>query len=178
VTDDEWLLPGQPPSLPVGGAQVTIVSGAGRGATVVTGSAGVFSFTGLAGQGTRVLEAVAEGFETNSRTLDLVGSAIRGSTHCSRVTSIELGQEPHTAWGEVAQGGEGRPIVGALVEIVDGPNAGVFAATDQSARFRVDGLRTSAAFRFRVSAEGYVTSIVEVQSLRRNTQYQFRLFGP
>ncbi len=176
VTDDTWLLPGQPSSSPIEGARVTIVSGAGQGATFITSVGGYFVFAGLAGVGTRVFEAVADGFESNSRSFDFLGTAFGGSTHCVRATSIELGQEPHTIWGDVLQGGEVRPIVGARVEIIDGPNAGVVALTDESSQFRIDGLLTSASFRFSVSAEGYQTRIVQAQPLRLNSQYQFRLF--
>ena len=60
-----------------------------------------------------------------------------------------------TLRGQVVNAANTNPILGATVDIVDGPNMGKAATTDSDGRYSLTGL-TVAAYTVRARAQGFV----------------------
>ena len=83
-----------------------------------------------------------------------------------------LGQPPHTLWGEVALAGTSPSafVFDVRVEILDGPNAGKVAISDERGRYWFDDLAASPPFVVRFSKVGYRTRTYGMTELRHNSQ--------
>jgi hypothetical protein len=180
VYDDLWLGPPRAPSRPLPDAVVTILEGPGAGTSVVTDAGGGFLFRDLQlpGDSTLRLEARKEGWESHTDSFFIRGS-YGGSRRCDRVTELYLGQPPHIFWGWIEEGGPHAGgfilIPGAKIEILDGPNQGAWALTDDTGVFQIDDLLTSGVFTTRASANGYQPRVDRNESLTRNEESEMAL---
>jgi hypothetical protein len=161
----------EPPSTPLPGAVVRILQGAGAGMSVVTEvGGGVFRDLQIPGGSLLLLEAQEDGYESFTEEMYIGSSGPDG--RCDRLTAIELGQPPHIFYGYAEENGLGRRkrLAAVRVELLDGPNQGATAVTDDAGYFRIDGLVTSGPFAFRCIAPGYTTVVVQnYVGIRRNT---------
>jgi hypothetical protein len=83
-----------------------------------------------------------------------------------------LGQPPHTLWGEVALAGMSPSVFvsDVRVEILDGPNAGKVAISDERGRYRFDDCVASPYFAVSFSKVGHRTRTYGMMELRHNAQ--------
>jgi hypothetical protein len=161
VTDDGGLVAGGRTS-GLAGVRVEALDGQKAGAFAMTDRDGNYRMPNL-GAGPVTARATKDGFDSDTQAFypEYPGGPI-----------FMLGQPPHTMWGAVALAGT-SPLVFVFdvrVEIIDGPNAGKVAISDERGRYRFDDLVASPYFAVRFSKVGYRTRTYGMAELRHNAE--------
>jgi trimeric autotransporter adhesin len=138
----------------VAGVEIDLRHGGQVVAAATTDERGFYTLTGLVAQ-EYVLEMRKVGY--NARTVDVL---VAGTT----ARDLVMDRNRVTLYGIVrdAPPCAGLPITGALVQILDGPDAGKSSLTDRAgSQYEISGVAWG-TFRVRAEKDGYTTSDVTV----------------
>jgi hypothetical protein len=166
VTDDGGLVPGGR-TIGLAGVRVEALDGQKAGTFALTDREGTYRMPNL-GIGPVTVRATKDGFQSETEAFypEYPGGPI-----------IMLGQPPHTLWGDVALARTTPSVFvsDVRVEILDGPNAGKVAISDERGRYRFDDLVTSPPFLARLSRVGHQTRTYSMTELRHNDQRNLQI---
>jgi hypothetical protein len=161
VNNDGGLVPGGRTS-GLAGVRVEALDGQKAGTFAMTDRDGKYRMPNL-GSGPVTARATKDGFDSDTQAFypEYPGGP-----------TFMLGQPPHTLWGEVALAGTTPSVFvsDVRVEILDGPNAGKVAFSDERGRYRFDDLVASPPFVVRFSKVGHRTRTYGMTELRHNAQ--------
>ena len=162
VVDDGGQLPGGH-NASLAGVRVEVLDGQKSGTFVITDRHGTYRL-GFLGDGPITVRATKDGFD--SETHQFYPEYFAGPW-------FQLGQPPHTLWGDVVLAGTTSTLVPHVqLEILDGPNSGKVAIADETGRYGFDDLIASPQFALRLSKAGHRTrtygGMTELRHNRRN----------
>ena len=160
IHDDGCFLP--PPGAacrPLANVRVEVMEGKEAGRLATSGPDGRFDLGMLSAE-----PVVCTLFACDSSSVRVTASKPGWVSASGRVgpgglstVTIRMGDEPHVLWGTVyLPGTVPRPrAAGARVEIIDGPNAGKVAFTNNEGLYVFSDLVTSPQFQIEASKDGY-----------------------
>jgi len=133
-------------------ATVTVADGPVAGKSVTTSGSGNYTLTGLQ-QASFTITVSAAGFITNSMSV----TANQFATTVLDYTTLTV-----LISDALDVGGSGRPVPGAAVQLLDGPQAGASAITDANGAARFDGT-FGASVALSIRKDGYFPIQMTVQ---------------
>ncbi len=137
---------------PLALALVDITAGPALGRQVVTGTDGRFSIRDLEPSAAYALSVRLSGFFASGRS----GVAVEaGRTTVADFTLRAQSQPAGRITGTVTDAGTGQLLGNVLVEVVDGPSAGLAAVTNGSGQYVLEGLIPAGGYAVRFSRDGY-----------------------
>ena len=158
IEDDGCFLPGNVAACrPLADARVEVMEGKEAGRVATSGPDGRFDLGMLSAE-----PVVCAIVWCDSYTVLVTASKPGWVSASGRVggnitVTIRMGDEPHVFWGTVyLPGNVPRPrAAGARVEIINGPNAGKVAFTNDEGLFVFNDLVSSPQFQIEASKDGY-----------------------
>jgi hypothetical protein len=158
IEDDGCFLPGNVAACrPLAGVRVEVMEGKEAGRVATSGPDGRFDLGMLSSE-----PVVCAFLWCDSYTVQITASKPGWVSASERVggnytVTIRMGDEPHVFWGTVyLPGNVPRPrAAGARVEIIDGPNAGKVAFTNNEGLYVFNDLVSSPQFQIEASKDGY-----------------------
>jgi len=161
VTDDGGNLPGGR-NAGLAGVRIDVVDGPKAGSFVMTDAAGKYRLP-FVGEGPITLTATKDGFDGQTEAFYpeyLVGPFFM------------LGRPPHVLWGDVVLARTTPSVIVPHVrlEILDGPNAGKVATSDDNGGYWFGDLVASPSFSLRLTKAGHQTRTYGMIELRHNQQ--------
>jgi hypothetical protein len=157
----------------IGAAIVEITTGPSAGESTITDSMGRFEIAGVSG--TFNLRISKEGYVATGRTVTVTADVFLNITLDRDDGSDEPGKTFTLSGTVVRKQGSGGPLAGALVEVVDGDQAGYSSTTDGGGNYSIPGL--SGEISVKASRDGYEDLYKTVDMTEDVTQI-FRLITP
>jgi hypothetical protein len=162
VMDDGGDLPGGR-NAGLAGVRIDVVDGPKAGAFVMSDATGKYRLPAALGDGPITLKATKSGFDEQTETF--YPEYLTGPF-------FKLGQPPHVLWGDVVLARTTPSVIAPQVrlEIVDGPNAGKIATSDDTGRYWFGDLVASPSFSLRLTKAGHQTRTYGMTALWHNQQ--------
>jgi len=151
-SEDSW-----PDYAGLAGVRIEVMDGPSKGQFTMTGTDGKFSLAYSGTDSVRTINPPLLATKDGWLPLYFLAWEEDGFLRWHRMS-----QEPHVLSGRVGETPTAG-IPGVRLEIVDGPNAGRVAVSDQVGAYRFDNLLTSPPCSVLVSKAGYVTRTVAVE---------------
>jgi len=158
----------------IGAATVEITTGASSGTSTTTDSMGQFELDGVTG--TFNIRISKEGYVATGQTVTVTADVFLNIT---LDRDDDSGPGPGTTFTlsgtVVRKQGSGGPLAGALVEVVDGDQAGYSATTDGGGNYSIPGL--SGEMSVKASKDGY-EDLYKTVDMSEDVTQEFSLITP